>query len=348
MVQRPIEENVEIITALSTDPSISQYKNTPSQPDSDQVIVVSPAYFRNRMLVCFLAVGLNWGASLRIANYFATSVIETPPLDLVLDSCQDAYDVTTTEKSHYSTCVVDNLKACDNKLDQSIQAEDERVSLISKRNEVAFQDIVKTTTSCSTAYTTLRLALEDWTANGGVIQLQSGNESFCSAKDHDLFNRTLLGTQNIIALQTEAMGIVDAYGEESVQTVQRLADYAVERAHYDVKYVDKKTQQIQGIVSNVVNSVEVPPVSLDDLFDELEKTSIDIIACLSLDVNSHMSDGNKCNPNLAAMIDEYVQNAKWKVEILQEALREYKEKMIEYKQNVQSAYKVAKAFYNGE
>jgi hypothetical protein len=157
----------------------------------------------------------------------------------------------------------------------------------------------------------------------------------------------MLGTQNIIALQTEAIGIADAYSEESSNTVQKLASYAVQRAEYDVNYVDEKTQQIQDIVSNVVNSVKVPPVSLDDLFDELELTAIDIIACLSLDVNARMSDGSKCNPNLAEKIDQFAQDAMWKVDVLKQALYEYRDKAAEYKQNVQRAYQVAANFYTG-
>ena len=220
--------------------------------------------------------------------------------------------------------------------------------VISKQNEDTLKNLVETATSCSEAYTTLRLALEGWTAKGGEIPLQNSDTSICTIEDQDLLNRTLMGTQNIIALQTEAIGIADTYGEESSQTVQKLAEYAVKRSEYDVNYVDEKTQQIQDIVSDVVNSVEVPPVSLDDLFDELESTAIDIIACLSLDVNARMSDGNKCNPNMAEMIDDYAQDAMWKVNVLKQALYEYQDKMVEYKQNVQTAYQIAANFYTGK
>ena len=84
------------------------------------------------------------------------------------------------------------------------------------------------------------------------------------------------------------------------------------------------------------------------MFDELESTAIDIIACLSLDVNARMSDGNKCNPNMAEMIDDYAQDAMWKVNVLKQALYEYQDKMVEYKQNVQTAYQIAANFYTGK
>eukprot|EP00804_Cyclotella_cryptica_P023510 CCRYP_012162-RA/>CCRYP_012162-RA protein AED:0.10 eAED:0.10 QI:1559/1/1/1/0.75/0.4/5/1441/846 len=219
--------------------------------------------------------------------------------------------------------------------------------LISTQNEDVVQNIVKTATSCSEAYTTLRLALDGWTANGGEVALLSPDSSFCSAEDQDLFNRTLLGTQNMIALQTEAIGIADAYGEESTSTVKRLAQYAVERSEYDANYVDMKTQQIQDTILNVVNSVKVPPVSLDDLFDDLEVSAMDVIACLSLDVNARMSDGSKCDPNLASMIDSFARDAKWKVSVLKQTLNTYKARVDQYKKNVMKAYDVAKKFYNG-
>lgn len=345
MAEQSTEHNIHVVTALSAETSISPLP-TPSNDNAD-VIVSSRSHFCNRMFVCLLAVGFNWGTSLRVANYFAMSVIETPPLDLVLDSCRAAYNITGEERIRYSTCVADNLEKCDKRLDRSIQREDQRVMLISKQNEDVVQNLVEVATSCSEAYTTLRLALEKWTANGGEIPLRPSNGSLCSVEDQDLFNRTMLGTQNIIALQTEAIGIADAYSEESSNTVQKLASYAVERAEYDVNYVDEKTQQIQDIVSNVVNSVKVPPVSLDDLFDELELTAIDIIACLSLDVNARMSDGSKCTPNLAEKIDQFAQDAMWKVDVLKQALYEYRDKVAEYKQNVQRAYQVAANFYTG-
>jgi hypothetical protein len=275
-------------------------------------------------------------------------VIETPQLDLVLDSCREAYNITGDERERYSNCVADNLQQCDERLDQTIQRENDRVLFISKQNEENLQNLVNVATSCLEAYTTLRLALEGWTANGGEIPLEPTSGGMCSVEDRDLFNRTMLGTQNVLALQTEAIGIADAYGEESSLTVQRLAEYAVERAEYDANYVDEKTQQIQGIVTTVVNSVQVPPVLLDDLFDDLQDAVTDIVACLSLDVNARVTSGNKCTPNLAEKIDAFATDAMWKVDVLKQALYEYRDKVAEYKNNVQSAYNVAAAFYNGK
>lgn len=348
MVEQATDNDIEVVTASPLAARTSTEQLPAPSDETHEVIVTSRPHFRNRMTLCLLAVGLNWGTSLRVANYFALSVIETPPLDLVLDSCRAAYNTTGEERKRYSTCVEDNLQQCDERLDRSIQREDQRVMLISKQNEDTLASLVEVATSCSEAYTTLRLALEGWTANGGEIPLQPINGSMCSIEDQEVFNRTMLGTQNIIALQTEAIGIADAYGEESSLTVQRLAEYAVERAQYDVNYVDEKSQQIQDIVTNVVNSVKVPPVSIDDLYGDLQNAMVDLIACLSLDVNARMTDGSKCAPNLAEKIDQFANDAMWKVDVLTQALYDYRDKMVQYKQNVQSAYQVAAAFYNGE
>lgn len=346
MSSQTSDDTMDVVTALSAE--TSNPIPDPLLDEFNEVAVTSRPYFRNRMMVCLLAVGLNWGTSLRVANYFAISVIETPQLDLVLDSCREAYNITSDERDRYSTCVADNLQQCDERLDRTIQMEDKRVLLISMQNEANLHNLVNVATSCSEAYTTLRLALEGWTANGGEIPLEPTSEDTCSVEDQDIFNRTMLGTQNVIALQTEAIGIADAYGEESSLTVQRLADYAVERAEYDVNYVDEKTQQIQGIVTKVVNAVQAPPVLLDDLFDELQDAAFDIVACLSLDVNARMTSGDKCTPNLAEKIDAFAIDAMWKVDVLMQALYEYRDKVAEYKNNVQSAYKVAAAFYTGK
>jgi hypothetical protein len=345
-----IVDSIPIVTTISAEtPTIAIPTAPPQQHDvDDEVIVTSRPHFRNRMLLCLVAIGFNWGTSLRVANHFAARVIEIPLLDLVLGSCRTAYNATIEEKARYSTCVESQLEQCDVWLDRSISREDQRVMLISRQNEDVLQRIVELATSCSEAYTTLRLALDGWTANGGEIPLQSTDDSLCSEEDQILFNQTLLGTQNIIALQTEAIGIADAYSEESAMAVQRLAAYAVERAEYDASYVDAKTQQIQDIVSNVINGVKVPSVSLDDLFNDLELSAIDLVACLSLDVNARKSDGSKCDPNVASMLDDFAKDAKWKLDILKEALYEYKERMEEYKRNVRRAYDVAKAFYIGK
>ena len=336
-------------------------------------------HFRNRMILCLLAVAFNWGTTLRIANHFASRVILVPSLDFVSKTCKSAYNITRDERLRYSKCVESQLNQCNRKLDRTIKKEDERVRKLSKQNEDVVRRIEEIATNCSKSYTTLRLTLEDWMANGGNIPTRSSSIStslatdsiICSPEDQQTFNQALLGTQNTIALQTEALRMANAYSDESTSTVKLLAetvidldseisaldDYIVQRAKYDVNYIDEKTQYIQDALYDIVLSMDpanVLPLDITDLFDELVSAAVDLKACVSLDVDARMADGSKCQPNLATMVDEFVDDAKWKVKVLNETLYEYREtlleyrdRMEEYKENVMTAYNVAKRFYDG-
>eukprot|EP00580_Thalassiosira_gravida_P018621 CAMPEP_0201663870 /NCGR_PEP_ID=MMETSP0494-20130426/5522_1 /ASSEMBLY_ACC=CAM_ASM_000839 /TAXON_ID=420259 /ORGANISM="Thalassiosira gravida, Strain GMp14c1" /LENGTH=991 /DNA_ID=CAMNT_0048142543 /DNA_START=479 /DNA_END=3451 /DNA_ORIENTATION=+ len=327
-------------------------------------------HFQNRMLLCLLAIAVNWGTTLRIANRFASHVIRVPSLEFVSKTCMSAYNITRDERMRYSRCVESQLNQCDRKLDRTIQKEDERVRKLSKLNEDILRRIEEVATGCSQSYTTLRLALEDWTANGGEIPLHSdtaggsASDSICSPSDQKQFNETLLRTQNTMALQTEALQISSAYSEDSTSTVVLLAsavsdldieisaldEYIVERAKYDVDYIDGKTQNIQDALMDAIQSwdpANLIPVNVDELLGEIESAADDIMACVSLDANARMTDGTRCDPNLATMVDEFVEDAKWKVEVLKETLYDYQDQVEEYKQNVVDAYIVAKRFYDG-
>ncbi|KAL9190088.1 hypothetical protein ACHAXT_007299 [Thalassiosira profunda] len=331
-------------------------------------------HLRNRMLLCLLAVAANWGTTLRIANRFASRAIRVPSLDFVTKACRVAYNITRDERLRYSKCVESQLGRCDTRLDKSIAREDDRVRELSQQNEEVVRRIEDVATKCSESYTTLRLALEDWMVNGGEVPLHSdgsGTDQTCSPEDRQQFNESLLGTQNTLALQTEALRMASEYSEESAVMVELLAssvldldreigvldEYVIERAKYDVNYIDRKTQHIQDSLLDIVQLLDptkVPPLDIQDLFDDLVSAAIDVRACASLDKNVRMADGSKCKPNLAEMVDDFVEDAKWKVDVLnrtlyeyRETLLEYRDRMQEYKANVMSAYNVATRFYNG-
>ena len=310
-------------------------------------------HFRNRMLLCLLAMGFNWGTSLRVANYFASSVIKVPPLDAVFQTCQHAYNITRDERVRYTQCVESQLNQCNGRLDRSKETEDQRVRMVSMNNAEVVQRAEEIATKCSESYTTLRLSLEDWTANGGIIPIQSNDgmpsntESGCSPEDQDAFDQTMLGTQNIVAIQTEAMAISNTYESESTLTVVRLAKYAKERAEYDATYVDQRTQALQNSIFNAVDSVKVPSVEIEDLFEEIHLATVDMLACISLDKNARMRDGSVCDPNMATTVRDFYNDAVWKVAMLRASLYEFRDKVNEYKGNVMRAYAIAKRFYNG-
>ncbi|KAL7551655.1 hypothetical protein ACHAWF_014838 [Thalassiosira exigua] len=324
-------------------------------------------HFRNRMVLCLLAVAANWGTTLRVANDFASRAVLVPSLDFVVRTCRSALDATREERTRHSWCVESQLRRCDARLDESLSEEDGRVRELAERNEELVRRMEEVATNCSESYATLRRALEDWTANGGEIPLSKK----CSAEDREQFNETLMGTQNTLALQTEALQMASAYTEESASTVALLAstaadldreiaaldEYIAERAKYDVNYIDRKTQFIQDELMDVIESLDpakVPPLELSDLFDDLASAVIDLKACVSLDASARMANGAECRPNLAAMVDDFVEDAKWKVEVLDRTLQdyrdtllEYRDRMEEYKQNAMDAYDNAKRFYDG-
>jgi hypothetical protein len=257
------------------------------------------------------------------------------------------------------------------KLERTSKREDDRIKRLTKRNVDVVRRVEGVATNCSKSYTTLRLALEDWTANGGEIPLRTNANSIsstdlvCSTEDQALFNQTMLGTQNTLALQTEALQMATVYSDESELTVSRLAstvtdlanerssitNYIEDRAEYDVDYLDRKTQNIQDGLYDVIESLDpgmIPPVDLDDIFKDMGISAKNVMACVSLDLNARMEDGSICQPNLAKMVDDFVVDAKWKVAFLTQTLYNYKDRMDEYKQNVASAYAVAKRFYEGK
>ncbi len=331
----------------------------------------SRPHFRNRMIICLFAIATNWGTTLNIAKQLASRVISTPSLDLVTATCEDAYNITMDERLRHTECVESQLNQCNTRLDNSIKREDDRVKGASRQNEDVVQKIEEVATNCSKSYTTLRLLLEDWSAAGGEIPMgtnssnDSSSDSVCSAEDQIQFNRTILGTQNTIAMQTEALQVATLYSDESTTTVSRLAtavtdadnersslsSYINKRVDYDINYIDRKTTAIQDGLYDLLELLEpadVPPINVSDLIREFEINSKDIMACVSLDVNATMVNGTKCRPNLAALVDGFVNNAKWKVSFLTQTLYECEEKMEEYKQNVADAYAVTKKFYDGK
>lgn len=339
----------------------------PSQKDAGN----SRPHFRNRMLVCLVAMAANWFTTLSIAKNYSLRVIDVPSLDFATSTCKAAYNITKDERASHSKCVEIQLNQCNKKLDQTTKKENNRVKKLSKHNEDVVRRLEEVATNCSKSYTTLRLALEDWTANGGGIPLRtdtatsiSSTDLVCSAEDQALFNRTMLGTQNALALQTEALQMTTAYSDESTMTVSRLAstvieldsdrsslnEYIEERAKYDIDYLDRKTQSIQSDLYGIVQSLDpatFPLVDIDDIFQDIGTSAKDVMACLSLDLNARMEDGSICQPHLANMIDDFVLDARWKVASLTQKLYEYRDKVDEYKQNVADAYAVSKRFYDG-
>jgi hypothetical protein len=130
-----------------------------------------------------------------------------------------------------------------------------------------------------------------------------------------------------------------------------LNDYIEDRVKYDIDYLDRKMQNIRDGVYGVVKSLDpalIPPVDLDDIFQDVGISAKDVMACVSLDMNARMVNGSICQPNMAKMVDDFVADAKWKVAFLTQKLYDYRDKVNEYKQNVADTYVVTKRFYDGK
>ena len=322
-------------------------------------------FFRSRMALCLLAVACNWGTTLRIANRLATGVIEAPSLDAVVDTCQTSFGITREERARYSECVESQMNECNSRLDDSIRNEDTRIHEVSKQNGAIVDRMVEAANSCSRSYAAFRDKTEEWTANGGRVPLHKAHpESSCTAEDLYRFNQTLLGTQNILAQQAQAIQVVDEYSLESTAIVERLTsdvsnltlsindltDYIRARATYDVNYLDQKTQRLQDALYDIIAAMDpgkLSPVNVSDLLTDVNAAAVDLLACTSLDREARMSDGSRCRPNLASMVHNFSDDAKRKVQTLTDALYEYRDRMVEYKDNVSTAYKVARRFYSG-
>lgn len=360
-ITRQIDQEL-VATAIPSLPS--EHVNSPNEEENRP-------HFRNRMIICLFAIAANWGTTLSIAKQLASRVIRTPSLDFLTATCEDAYNITRDERQRHTECVESQLNQCNTRLDNSIRREDNRVKKTSSQNEDVVQKIEEVATNCSKSYTTLRLLLEDWTAAGGEIPIRTdssndlSSDPVCTAEDQEQFNRTMLGTQNTIAMQTEALQVATMYSDESTSTVSRLATavtdvnnersslstYIDERVGYDVNYIDRKTTTIRDGLYNLIellDPADIPPINISDIIREFEINSKDIMACVSLDVNATMVNGTKCRPNLATLVDGFVKNAKWKVSFLTQTLYDCQDKMEEYKKNAADAYTVAKTFYNGE
>lgn len=322
-------------------------------------------FFRNRMALCLLAVACNWGTSLRIANRLATGAIEAPSLDVVVDTCRTSFEITREERARYSNCVESQMNECNSRLDDSIRNEDTRIHELSKENGAIVDRMIEAANNCSQSYAAFRDKTEDWTAAGGRVPLHMAYpESSCTAEDLFRFNQTLLGTQNILAQQAQVILVVDEYSKESTATVKRLAsdvsnltlstndltEYIKARATYDAHYLDQKTQRLQDALYDILVAMDpakLPPVNVSDLLTGVNAAAVDLLACISLNREARMSDGSRCQPNLASMIHNFSDDAKQKVQILIDALYEYRQRMVEYKNNVSTAYNVAKRFYSG-
>ena len=72
--------------------------------------------FCNRVIVCFMALGLLWMTSLQIAIGIIDIFIKSPTMDAVINACKQSYDVVAVSKKQSGDCVDRQLLHCNRDL----------------------------------------------------------------------------------------------------------------------------------------------------------------------------------------------------------------------------------------
>jgi hypothetical protein len=79
--------------------------------------------FCNRVIVCFMALGLLWMTSLQIAIGIIDVFIKSPSMDAVINACKQSYDVVAVSKKQSGDCVDRQLARCNLNLKKVFLAE---------------------------------------------------------------------------------------------------------------------------------------------------------------------------------------------------------------------------------
>jgi hypothetical protein len=79
--------------------------------------------FCNRVIVCFIALGLLWMTSLQIAIGIIDVFIKSPRMDAVINACKQSYDVVAVSKKQSGDCVDRQLARCNLNLKKLFLAE---------------------------------------------------------------------------------------------------------------------------------------------------------------------------------------------------------------------------------
>lgn len=79
--------------------------------------------FCNRVIVCFMALGMLWMTSLQIAIGIIDVFIKSPNMDAVINACKQSYDVVAVSKKQSGDCVDRQLVRCNLNLKKVFMAE---------------------------------------------------------------------------------------------------------------------------------------------------------------------------------------------------------------------------------
>ena len=294
---------------------------------------------QNRMKLCALAVCLMWAASLKVAVYISSFVVQVPSIHLLYESCRGAWGVTNDEKTTYSHCVNIQLNQCDADLGMSIEEQITNYNVSRDSNENMLSQVKEISIQSLANYTTLRDSLDTW-ANVGKQPIPINN-STCSPQERDAI-LNIVGDVN--ALTSEVMILGEGYSATSQNSVQRIGTYAKLRMTYDQEYLDNHTQEIQESIQEYMKSLDIPQINVDELVSGLFLDIDNLVPCVSPSDEHGVCQFVKGAPeHLAEVWQDYYEL----VDLFYVTTVNYHLLAIEYIDNVKAAFQVTAAFYNG-
>ena len=288
-----------------------------------------------------------------MVSYF----VNVPPFDSVVDSCEGTYRITREERRLFADCVDLQVEQCNADLADASYKETRRVNTTEATNKATVDAARSIQSNCSSAYTSLRYSIEAWVDAGHMVPYHSSasgsasnntisssdSTNACTADD---LNKLTNSVGDISAVRTEAFSVSSQYSDESQSTIQRLVEYAQLRAAYDAEYIGNRTKRIENQLVDYASGIEVPPLNVAELFDDVQADVDMLVSCIS---PRSTEEGGECpsvqgaQESLAAIHREMER----RMEVYRKEIDSWRTKVNKYKSNVQNAYETALRFYRG-
>ena len=292
------------------------------------------------MIMCVLAVSLMWGTNLRVAVYIVSFFIDVPLFDSVVGSCNSTYQITQEERRRFEECVDVQVQQCDDELHDASYNETKRVNMTTAENEDTVNAARQVQRDCSSAYTSLRYAVEAWVDAGHSVPYQ--DNSTCSAQD---FNQLRGSVGDVSAVRSEAFTVSSEYSDESQSTLQRSLEYAELRGEYDAEYIMNHTLRVQLELSALPGGIEIPALNVDQLFGDFKADVDNLISCVS----TRSTDSGECPLFRGGQerLDDIRTEMERRMEVYRQEIASWRQKTDKYISNVQTAYDNSVRFYRG-
>ena len=305
-------------------------------PSKDQL---SDGRLRNRMKLCALAVCLMWSASLKVAVYISSFVVDVPSLSLLYQSCRGALSVIGEEKARHTHCVHVQLDQCDLALDRSMEFEFNRYNATLQANENILGAAEEISTSCLANYTTLRDSLEAW-ANIAKQPIPINNATCSKEEEENLL--AAVGDTN--TLKNEIVLLGKEYSAQSQNSVQTIGGYAKIRMDYDKEFLSNYTRWTQEKIQSYIESMQIPQLDVDRLLSALIVDIDALVPCITPSKTHGACQFLKGAPeHLHEVWQGYLDLV---TSYYAEALH-WNQAVAQYVNNVRDAFEITAAFYNG-